>query len=104
MLATGICSRSAPFDTTNAAFEIELASTGEVIHVRRGQSALEALVENDVVIPVSCSDGTCGACVTRVLDGAPVHRDAFLSEAEHAANDAFTPCCSRGVRRLVIDI
>lgn len=85
-------------------FEIELASTGEVISVRAEQTAIEALTENDVVIPMFCEQGRCGICVTRVLDGTPIHRDVFLTDLEHTENSHFTPCCSRGVNRLVIDI
>ena len=58
-----------------------------------------------VEIPVSCEQGICGTCLTRVLEGEPDHRDLFLTEDEQAANDQFTPCCSRAKSaRLVLDI
>src|SRR3546814_3687786 len=53
------------------------------------------LAANGVEIPVSCEQGICGTCVTRVLHGEPDHRDLFMTDEEHAANDQFTPCCSR---------
>jgi ferredoxin len=89
----------------NKPFEIELASSGEVIEVRANQTAIEALMEQGVLVPTSCEGGVCGTCVTRVLDGLPDHRDVFMTEREHMRNDQFTPCCSRSITaRLVIDL
>jgi vanillate O-demethylase ferredoxin subunit len=40
-----------------------------------------------------------------VIAGEPDHRDMFLSAEDRAANDLFTPCCSRAnSRRLVLDL
>ena len=48
---------------------------------------------------------TCGTCLTHVLQGEPEHRDHFLNAAERAANDQFTPCCSRSTTpMLVLDL
>jgi vanillate O-demethylase ferredoxin subunit len=47
----------------------------------------------------------CGTCLTRVLAGVPDHRDVYLTPEEQAANDQFTPCCSRAkTPRLVLDL
>jgi len=88
----------------NSAFQIKLASSGQIVDVRADQSAAEALIEQDVFIPMSCEQGVCGTCVTRVLEGTPDHRDVYMTDAEHAANDQFTPCCSRGKTLLVLDL
>ena len=86
-------------------FEIELSRSGRVIQVPAQKSALDVLLEHDVEIETSCEQGICGACVTRVLAGEPDHRDQFMSAAEHARNDSFTPCCSRSRSpRLVLDL
>jgi len=86
-------------------FEIQLASSGDVLQVPEGVSVVEVLRGVGVEIPVSCEQGICGTCLTRVLDGEPDHRDLFLTEDEQAANDQFTPCCSRAKSaRLVLDI
>lgn len=56
-------------------------------------------------VPVSCEQGVCGTCLTRVLEGVPDHRDLYLTPDERAANYQFTPCCSRAKsRRLVLDL
>ena len=58
-----------------------------------------------VEVPVSCEQGVCGTCLTRVLAGEPDHRDAYLTDEERAANDQFLPCCSRArTQTLVIDL
>lgn len=89
----------------DTAFEVQLASTGEVVSVAADQSVVEALRAVGVEIPVSCEQGVCGTCLTRVLEGVPEHRDMFLTEAEQAANDKFTPCYSRAKgARLVLDL
>lgn len=85
-------------------FEIEPASSGEVIEDRANQTAIEALMEQGVLVPRSCERGVCGTCVARVLDGLPDHRDSFMTKREHMRNDQFAPCCSRSrTVKLVID-
>ncbi|RYZ07689.1 MAG: oxidoreductase [Comamonadaceae bacterium] len=88
-----------------ASFEVTLASTGASYRVPPGQSVIEVLAAHGVEVPVSCEQGVCGTCLTRVLEGTPDHRDVFLTDDEHRANDCFTPCCSRALSpRLVIDL
>ncbi len=90
---------------TGDAFEIEIAGTGQIVPVASGQSAATALAEAGIEVPLSCEQGICGTCLTTVLAGVPDHRDMYLSAAEQAANDCFTPCCSRArTPRLVIEI
>ncbi|MBT0962955.1 PDR/VanB family oxidoreductase [Denitromonas iodatirespirans] len=88
----------------SGAFEMALAQTGITVQVAAGQSAVAALHAAGVDVPVSCEQGVCGTCLTRVLEGTPDHRDAYLTEDERAANDQFLPCCSRARGRLVIDL
>lgn len=86
-------------------FELEIASTGQVVPVGADQTAAQALEAAGVFVPVSCEQGVCGTCLTRVIDGQPDHRDAFQTDAEKAAGDQFTPCCSRAhTPRLVLDL
>lgn len=90
---------------TDGAFELEVEGVGRIVPVAAGQSALEALAAAGIEIPVSCEQGICGTCLTTVVAGTPDHRDMYLSDDEHAANDCFTPCCSRALTpRLVIRI
>lgn len=86
-------------------FELVLARTRRSIRVGPACSVAEALREHGIEVPVSCEQGVCGTCLTRVVDGLPDHRDVYLTDAEKAKNDQFTPCCSRSLTpRLVIDL
>ncbi|GAB3628341.1 PDR/VanB family oxidoreductase [Pandoraea terrae] len=95
----------APADTSHdRAFEVMLAQTGCVVSVAADKTVVQALAAQGIDVPVSCEQGVCGTCVMRVLEGEPDHRDVYFSDAERAANDQFTPCCSRAKSyRLVID-
>ena len=95
---------AAPADDTST-FEVLLARSGRVVPVAADCSIVEALAGAGVEVPVSCGEGICGTCLTRVIDGTPDHRDLFLSPEEQARNDQMTPCCSRSRSpRLVLDL
>jgi vanillate O-demethylase ferredoxin subunit len=88
-----------------AAFQVSLASSGKVVDVPAGTTVVEALRQCGIEVPVSCEQGVCGTCLTRVLSGEPDHRDVYLTDEERAANDQFLPCCSRSkTPLLVIDL
>jgi len=84
------------------AFDVKLASTGQVIPVPGDRTVAQVLVDAGVPLLTSCEQGVCGTCLTRVLEGVVDHRDLFLTPDEHAANDQFTPCCSRAKSRLLV--
>jgi vanillate O-demethylase ferredoxin subunit len=89
----------------DTAFSIELASSGRVLEVPPNRTVIQVLAQHGVEVPVSCEQGICGTCLTRVLSGEPDHRDSYLTEEEQAVNDIFTPCCSRAKSaRLVLDL
>jgi vanillate O-demethylase ferredoxin subunit len=83
-------------------FKVRIASSGREHLVGADESVVAALARVGVDIPVSCEQGVCGTCLTRVLDGIPEHRDMFLTEQEQAQNDQFTPCCSRALTRMLV--
>ena len=91
--------------TTDRAFEVELASTGQVVTVPAQVSIAHALHQAGIAVPVSCEQGICGACLTGVLAGEPEHRDSVLSPAERAASHKLVLCCSRSrSARLLLDL
>ncbi|MFJ1466222.1 PDR/VanB family oxidoreductase [Massilia orientalis] len=83
-------------------FDVRLAASGRVVTIPVGRTVLKVLAEQGVDIPYSCEEGVCGTCLTRVLEGVPDHRDLYLTDAERAANDQFTPCCSRARTPLLV--
>ncbi|RKT22174.1 vanillate O-demethylase ferredoxin subunit [Paraburkholderia sp. RAU2J] len=91
--------------SSDGAFEVCLARTGKTVTVPADRTVTQTLADAGVEVPVSCEQGICGTCLTRVLDGEPEHRDLFLSPEEQSRNDQFLPCCSRSKsRRLVLDL
>jgi vanillate O-demethylase ferredoxin subunit len=86
----------------DAPFDVQLAASGKVVTVPAGRTVIKVLAEHGVDIPYSCEEGVCGTCLTRVLGGVPDHRDLYLTEEEQAANDQFTPCCSRARTPLLV--
>ena len=86
----------------DARFQVQIASTGQVIDVQPEQTVTEALAEAGVVVETSCEQGVCGTCLTRVLAGEPDHKDLFLTPQEQQRNDQFLPCCSRAKSPLLV--
>ncbi|AJE98442.1 PDR/VanB family oxidoreductase [Pandoraea apista] len=86
-------------------FQVKLHSSGRVIDVKAGETIVAALAAQGVEVQMSCEQGVCGTCLTRVIDGTPDHRDVYLTDDERAANDQILPCCSRSKSAvLVLDL
>lgn len=91
--------------TPGAGFAVRLARAGRVLQVPADRSILETLRGAGIDAPASCEQGVCGACETRVLAGAPEHRDLLLSPEERAAGRSMMICCSRSLDpELVLDL
>lgn len=89
----------------DGSFEVQLASSGRCLRIPADRSVANVLLDAGIDLPMSCEQGICGTCLTRVLEGEPDHRDMFLTDEEHSRNDQFTPCCSRArTPRLVLDL
>lgn len=92
-------------ETPDTPFSIVLARSGRTVQIPAHRSAADVLLDHGVDLQVSCGQGICGACLTRVVEGIPDHRDFYLTKEEHALNDNFTPCCSRAKSAtLVVDL
>ena len=90
---------------SDAGFEVKLASSGRIVMVPKDQTVTQALAAAGVEVMMSCEQGVCGTCLTRVLEGVPDHRDSYLTPEERSANDQFLPCCSRSkTPQLVLDL
>jgi vanillate O-demethylase ferredoxin subunit len=90
---------------SSSAFTVTLASSGRVLQIPEDKSVAEVLLDNGVDVQLSCEQGVCGTCVTRVFEGTPDHRDTYFSDEERAANNQFTPCCSRALSaNLLLDL
>jgi tetrachlorobenzoquinone reductase len=86
-------------------FDVRLARSNRTIAVKAGRTILEALLDAGIAANHACSEGVCGTCETRVLEGLPDHRDQFLSKDEQASNKTMMICCSGArSRTLVLDL
>jgi vanillate monooxygenase ferredoxin subunit len=94
-----------PVEVTDGGFEVVAARSGKRVWVGPDQSITDALNAAGVEVCVSCEQGICGTCLTRVLNGTPIHNDMFLNDAEKAKNDQMLPCISRASSSaLTLDI
>jgi phthalate 4,5-dioxygenase reductase subunit len=71
---------SAPARVGDRAFSVRLARRGVTLVVPPGVSILETLRLHGIRTSSSCESGTCGACMTKLLEGEPDHRDYVLDE------------------------
>jgi tetrachlorobenzoquinone reductase len=96
-------SETAP--ATQGGFVVELARSGRSIPVPPGTTIVQALRDAGIKVTVSCEQGICGTCETRVLQGMPEHRDMILSDEEKAAGRTMMICCSGSLSEvLVLDL
>ncbi|MEU6375816.1 PDR/VanB family oxidoreductase [Streptomyces sp. NPDC046909] len=87
------------------AFEVVLDTTGAAYQVPEDKSILQVLKDAGHAIDYSCGEGTCGTCITDVLEGEIDHRDSILTQEEKLAGDCLCICVSRARSgRLVLDL
>lgn len=90
---------------TEGGFTVVLAKSGKEIVIPAGKTILDALKDEGLDLPYSCTEGICGTCETKVLEGTPDHRDRILTDAEKAANKTMMICCSGSKSgRLLLDL
>ena len=90
---------------TKGGFTLVLARSDRQLEVPAGCTILDVVLEAGIDAPFSCTQGVCGACETRVLEGVVDHRDAVLSAEEIACGKTMMICCSGSKsQRLVIEL
>lgn len=90
---------------TDGGYALECVRSKKRIVVEEGETMLDAMLSAGIDVGFACSEGICGTCQVKVLDGVPDHRDHFLTEDEKAANSAIMVCCSGSKSAtLVLDI
>lgn len=86
-------------------FEVHLAKRNITLTVQPDQSILKVLQDAGVDVPFSCSEGVCGTCLTKVVEGEPDHWDMYLTPEEQEKGDCIMVCISRSkLPRLVLDL
>ncbi|WP_225781476.1 PDR/VanB family oxidoreductase [Xenophilus sp. Marseille-Q4582] len=79
--------------TSGKPFMLNLLQRGIRVPVAGEQTAVEALHDVGIDIPVSCQQGLCGTCVVPAEGETAEHRDFCLSGSERRHKVAL--CCSR---------
>ena len=94
-----------PIAPSDKAFDLLLAKSGKSFCVQKGQTIVEVLRDAGIAVEVSCEQGICGACETRIVSGTADHKDMILSDAEKAAGQTMMICCSGALSdTLVLDL
>lgn len=84
-------------------FELELRRAKKTFTVQAEESIVDVLRANGVEVDTSCCEGYCGTCMTRYLEGEPLHRDTVLDEEDR--EEFVMICCSRSKSgKLVLDL
>ena len=85
--------------------EVVLAESGRSVMVGPHTSILQALLDAGIDVLHDCTEGICGSCETKVVEGEVDHRDYVLTEREKAAGDCMMLCVSRACgQRLVLGL
>ncbi|MCW8182153.1 2Fe-2S iron-sulfur cluster-binding protein, partial [Verminephrobacter eiseniae] len=87
---------AAPADADQSAgqpFTLRLAQRGISVPVAADQSAVDALRQVGIDIPVSCQQGLCGSCVVPGDGAGAEHHDFCLTASERQTRLAL--CCAR---------
>jgi vanillate O-demethylase ferredoxin subunit len=91
--------------TGDQPIEVELRRSGRTITVPADRTVLDAVLAAGVDAMFDCRRGECGVCTTDVIEGAPEHRDYYLTDKEKAAGKQICICISRARgKRLVLDL
>ena len=88
-------------------FDVELAKSKRLIHVRQEQTLLEALETAGIEAPYLCRGGACGQCETTVLpsEASLLHNDHYLNNEERNSGTRIMICVSRATAgRLILDL
>ena len=87
------------------AVEVVLAESGHTLMVGPETSILQALLDAGIDHDHDCTEGICGTCETKVIDGEVDHRDYVLTQREKDAGDCMMVCVSRACgKRLVLGL
>jgi vanillate O-demethylase ferredoxin subunit len=90
---------------TEGGYALELRRSGQTVLVAAGETMLDALLTAGANVAFACTEGVCGTCEVKVLDGVPDHRDHFLTDQQKASNRSVMVCCSGSKSaRLVLDL
>lgn len=86
-----------------AGFKVRFAKTGTEVSVQPGQTVLAAAQAGGVPLPSSCSQGVCGTCKTKLVEGTVDMQHGGGIRQREIDQGMFLPCCSKPTSDLVLD-
>ena len=84
----------------NAAFQVKINSTGEILTVPPEKTIVNILRDNGYYVDTCCEEGYCGTCLTPYLDGEPEHRDTVLDASDRSQYVLI--CCARSKSPMLL--
>lgn len=84
------------------AFDVVLNKSGKTIKVDKELTIIDSLLMNNIKVDYSCLQGTCGTCITGVLEGEIDHRDAVLTSEEKRSCEKICLCVSRAKSDTIV--
>lgn len=85
-------------------FSVTIEPAHRVFEARSDQPVLASAREAGLTLPSSCRNGTCCACICRLLEGRIVYRIEWPGlSAEEKAEGFILPCVAHPVSALVIE-
>lgn len=93
---------SVDVDKSGSSFVVVTRRSGKSVTVRANQTIAEALTAADLDLLLSCEEGVCGTCLTKVIEGIPDHRDSYQTKAQKDRNERIALCCSRSQSPILV--
>ncbi|MDN0085321.1 FAD-binding oxidoreductase [Crenobacter sp. SG2305] len=87
----------------SAGFKVRFSRTGDEITVAAGQTVLAAAQASGLRLPASCSQGLCGTCKSKLVEGQVDMQHSGGIRKREIDQGMFLPCCSKPLSDLVID-
>jgi NAD(P)H-flavin reductase/ferredoxin len=86
-------------------FDVRIDSLGKAVRCSGGQAVLDAFLRENVWLPHSCTQGTCGTCKLKVLSGGVEHNASpeFTLTAEERAAGLALGCQATPTADLVVE-
>lgn len=93
---------TADVETSGGSFIVMTRRSGKMVTVKADQTIAEALTAADLDLLLSCEEGVCGTCLTKVIEGIPDHRDSYQTKAQKDRNERIALCCSRSKSPILV--